>query len=155
MPEAHAARGENGKGEVAIVDFDKVDAVAEAAAEGPLVDGPIMGSGQAEIVVCGGERIEPDVVVDVGEGPGFEAGHNFIYFGLVLRPLSARQKKSKIMMKIKSRKTINSKMKIKIEIRVGTSVNPAFNLAPILLANRNVHCGLSLGCLIQLGVSYF
>src|SRR5205814_1694121 len=74
-PEPHAAGGEDRVGEGAVVDFDEVHAVAQAAAQGALVDRPVVGAAELQAVAAGGEGFEPNVVDDVGERPGAKAFH--------------------------------------------------------------------------------
>ena len=58
-----------------IVNFDEIDPVAQAAAQRPLAERPAVQRRQAQGVVADGEAVEPDVVGDVGQGPGLVARH--------------------------------------------------------------------------------
>jgi hypothetical protein len=61
--------------EGAVVDFDEIDAVAQSAAQGAFAQRPIVRRAELQVIAAGGEVVEPNVVDDVGEGPGTIAFH--------------------------------------------------------------------------------
>ncbi len=73
-PNSHAARRQGGIGKRPIMHFDEIDAIARPAAQGSLADRPIVRGLQPQAIIADREAVEPDIVGDVGESPGFKSG---------------------------------------------------------------------------------